>query len=101
MEDGQLVTTTGVNAKAKRNFAFRYQESKDSITAWFTPDDRKVDWFFHELQFEKIEKSWIARGSHWCSPDQYEVAYNFVFRGMYGEPWDEVVGTLHEDTDCF
>jgi hypothetical protein len=30
---------------------------------------------------------WGAKGSHWCSPDTYEVRYEFYFKGADIERW--------------
>jgi hypothetical protein len=60
LEEGQFVTTTGLNLSAKRSYVFRYSETTEKITAWFTKEDRSVDYFFHELEFTRGKNGWVC-----------------------------------------
>jgi hypothetical protein len=75
------------------SYVYRYHEDTDKLTAWFTKDDHKtVDYFFHEIEFlprtgEPGTRGWLAKSSHWCSPDQYDVEYEFRFKGTALQEW--------------
>ncbi len=93
VEDGELVTDTGMSMRGSRRYVYRYQEEADALTAWFVKpwDGKSVDYFFHELQFHVSdrelkstspeEKGWSATSHHLCVPDDYHVTYLFQFRG--------------------
>lgn len=93
VEEGELVTDTGLRMRGSRRYVYRYQEKTDAMTAWFVkPDDGKsVDYFFHELQFHMAdrvhkgaycdEEGWTAKSHHLCVADDYHVNYLFRFRG--------------------
>jgi hypothetical protein len=86
MEEGILKMDNGLTFPATRRYIYRYNEATDSITAWFTSekDNESVGKFFNKWEFEKPsdeEHGWIAKGSHWCSPDTYKNSCEFRFRG--------------------
>lgn len=96
IEDGEFKTDQGFGFRATRRYIYRYDEASDTITVWFAkPDDNKrVDYFFHELQFEDPPASggghkngWPAKSGHLCIDDYYNVNYNFVFDAVNLESW--------------
>ena len=92
-EEGDLVTENGMTMRGSRQYAYRYEERSDAITAWFIKpqDGRSVDYLFHKLRFcvmeagdEKantIREGWVATGHHLCVADDYDSSYLFHFRG--------------------
>jgi hypothetical protein len=92
-EDGELVTKAGMKLEAKRSYVYRYDEVAERITSWFVkPDGETVDYFFHDLSFEKQPEAidgssvdqpggWKATGEHLCNQDRYYVAYRFAYKG--------------------
>lgn len=84
-EEGILKMDNGYTFPATRRYVYRYNETTDAITAWFTADDgESVGNFFNKWEFQKPqddEHGWIAKGSHWCSPDTYKNSCEFRFRG--------------------
>ncbi|KAG9245656.1 flavin-containing monooxygenase-like protein [Calycina marina] len=91
LEQGDLSTETGMNFTAKRSYVYRYSQATDKLTAWFVKEDTSVDYFFHELEFSKGkgDTGWYATSKHWCSPDQYEVEYEFRFKGTNLTEWSQ------------
>ena len=86
MEEGTLKMDNGLTFPATRRYIYRYNDATDAITAWFTSekDNESVGNFFNKWEFEKPsddEHGWIAKGSHWCSPDTYKNNCEFRFRG--------------------
>jgi hypothetical protein len=77
------------------SYAYRYTSSTDKLSAWFIkPDDKTVDYFFHELEFimpppesRDPKKGWKAKSSHFCTPDTYDVQYEFKFQGAQLKEW--------------
>jgi hypothetical protein len=77
------------------SYAHRYTSSTDKLSAWFIkPDDKTVDYFFHELEFvipppssRDPNAGWKAKASHFCTPDTYDVQYEFKFQGVQLKEW--------------
>jgi len=81
---------TNINYSAKQiSYVYRYSEVTDKLTAWFVKDDTSVDYFFHEMDFSKGEEGWLAISKHWCTPDQYDVEYEFKFKGTNLTEWSQ------------
>ncbi|KAJ3497732.1 hypothetical protein NLG97_g1678 [Lecanicillium saksenae] len=96
IEDGEFKTDQGFGFRATRRYIYRYDEASGAITVWFAkPDDNKrVDYFFHELEFDDPPASggghthgWPAKSGHLCIDDYYNVKYNFVFDAVNLESW--------------
>ncbi|KAG0650793.1 Flavin-monooxygenase glucosinolate S-oxygenase 3 [Hyphodiscus hymeniophilus] len=117
VESGEFETSTGMKFTAKRryqpltlllvlmdqanlsSYAHRYTSSTDKLSAWFIkPDDKTVDYFFHELDFivpegsemreaRDLTSGWKAKSSHFCTPDTYDVQYEFKFQGVQLKEW--------------
>ena len=93
IEEGELSTETGLSIKGGRRYVYRYQESSDTITAWFVKADNaaNVDYLFHEVKFRKpltvsadiaVAKTidvLTAYGYHLCVEDHYTAEYNFQY----------------------
>jgi hypothetical protein len=77
------------------SYAHRYTSTTDTLSAWFIkPDDKTVDYFFHELIFsipppeaKDSKAGWKATSSHFCTPDTYDVQYEFKFQGVQLNEW--------------
>ncbi|KAF2740314.1 hypothetical protein EJ04DRAFT_507872 [Polyplosphaeria fusca] len=85
IEEGTFTMDTGLSFPATRRYVYRYDETNDDISAWFVEGDQvTVERLFNRLHFEPPNdksKGWLAKGSHWCDPDQYESSCEFRFRG--------------------
>ncbi|KAJ4344762.1 uncharacterized protein N0V89_012506 [Didymosphaeria variabile] len=85
IEDGTLTMSNGMKFPATRRYVYRYEESNDTVTAWFVDGDGlTVGDFFTRLEFYRptdVEHGWMAKGRHWCSPDTYKSSCEFRFRG--------------------
>ena len=101
MEEGTLVTEQGFSLQGSRRYVYRYQQSTDTITAWFVKPDieASVDYLFHDVEFEgngnetpkqeDEEQSMESRatGHHLCVEDQYDARYGFYFKGSVLNKW--------------
>jgi hypothetical protein len=85
VEEGTLVLDNGASFPASRRYIYRYNEVTDRISAWFTSDDGfSVGALFNTWMFEKPTEQfggWVAKGKHWCEPDNYVNLCEFKFRG--------------------
>ncbi|KNG49273.1 hypothetical protein TW65_04254 [Stemphylium lycopersici] len=85
IEHGTFTMDTGLSFPATRRYVYRYNEAKDSISAWFVDEDNESvgalfnTWAFHAP--EKQHHGWVAKGHHWCDPDTYKNTCEFRFRG--------------------
>ena len=90
IENGELTTEQGLCVKGSRSYVYRFQDSTDSITAWFvkTDDSREVDYLFHIVEFNrnmpllgapKVQYQITANGYHLCVADNYSAEYNFQY----------------------
>jgi hypothetical protein len=85
IEDGTFTMDTGYSFPATRRYVYRYNDSKDEITAWFPDEDGVTTGaFFNKWEFYPPDddyRGWLARGHHWCDPDTYKSSCEFRFRG--------------------
>ncbi|KAF2644334.1 hypothetical protein P280DRAFT_466975 [Massarina eburnea CBS 473.64] len=91
IEEGTFTMDNGFTFPATRRYVYRYDEAADVITTWFAEDDGFTTgalfntWDFYAPQEleepNAMEKGWLAKGHHWCSPDTYKSACEFRFRG--------------------
>ncbi|CAN9425111.1 unnamed protein product [Alternaria alternata] len=85
VEQGTFTMDTGLSFPATRRYIYRYNETRDEITAWFAKDDNKSvgalfnTWGFYAPVDNK--SGWMAKGYHWCDPDTYRNHCEFKFRG--------------------
>ncbi|KAL8829491.1 MAG: hypothetical protein Q9191_001985 [Dirinaria sp. TL-2023a] len=93
-EVGELTTHQGFRLAASRQYAYRYQESKDQISAWFVkPEDgSSVDYLFHTLRFGQLPDDHptsilLANGYHLCVEDNYSAEYKFELNGARNQVW--------------
>lgn len=89
-ETGELVTEMGFKLRADRKYIYRYSQDDDKISMWFTKQDQKtgeedVDYLFHELEFERRDGRWIAKGDHLCNMDMYWALHDFRMEVKNGE----------------
>lgn len=94
IEDGDFTTDQGFGFRATRRYIYRYDEASGLISVWFAkPDDNKrVDYFFHQMEFEAPPAGghahgWPAKSGHLCIDDYYNVKYKFVFDAVNLESW--------------
>lgn len=96
IEDGDFKTDQGFGFRATRRYIYRYDDATGAMTVWFAkPDDNKrVDYFFHEVEFEDLpagpeahQNGWSAKSGHLCIDDYYNVKYNFKFNAVNLESW--------------
>jgi len=101
-EKTELTSSTGDALSGTQHYIYRYDEANDKLGVFFTNRDEALSLgnLFHKVDFEvppeeegspqtsRREKSpWSAKASHFCSPDSYEVAYVFCFRGADLREW--------------
>ncbi|RDW68554.1 hypothetical protein BP5796_09211 [Coleophoma crateriformis] len=93
-EAGEFKIQNGPTFPASRRYAYRYQTSKDELSAWFIKpaDNHTVDYLFHELSFHappdsQPNQGWMAKGKHLCEQDWYNVVYEFQFKGVALQAW--------------
>ncbi len=85
IEEGTFTMDNGLSFSATRRYVYRYNETRDEITAWFVEDGDKTvgalfnTWHFHAPDDDK--RGWMASGYHWCDPDTYRNDCEFRFRG--------------------
>ncbi|GAB7340989.1 hypothetical protein MBLNU457_7323t1 [Dothideomycetes sp. NU457] len=79
-ETGELQTEQGFKLRADMKYIYRLDLENEKISAWFVKDDNgkdDVDYLYHELEFERKDARWIARGDHLCVMDMYWTFYDF------------------------
>ncbi|KAI5795292.1 hypothetical protein EDC01DRAFT_630025 [Geopyxis carbonaria] len=93
VEEGELLTESGLRLKGKRKYIYQLEEETGKITVWFVKiNGETVDYFFHALDFTKMPDQlgtpgvdghggWKASASHLCEKDMYLPAYRFIFKG--------------------
>jgi hypothetical protein len=85
IEEGTLTLDSGASFPASRRYIYRYNEVTDKISAWFADEDGVgVGALFNTWVFERPTgqfEGWVARGEHWCEPDNYTNLCEFKFRG--------------------
>jgi hypothetical protein len=90
LEEGDFVMEQGMEFRANRRYVHRYTESTDTLGVWFVkPDNKTVDYLFHELKILLPEKGsgWRASAHHLCVKDTYDVEYEFRFKGVGLDEW--------------
>jgi len=94
-EQIELTTAAGLKLAGTKQYIYQYDEPNDKLEVYFTKRDysSSLDSLFHRVDFEAPSETalpktpWRAKGSHWCSPDTYEVKYMFYFKGVDVEKW--------------
>ena len=96
-EKTEMIPSTGPQLSGTRQYIYRYNEPDDALDVFFAERGEEVSLgrLFHRLKFEHPPPSqtdtevspWIAKASHFCSPDTYEVAYTFFFDGADLAKW--------------
>lgn len=116
VEDGTFTArdNPAMSFRATRRYVWRYDEEKDRLSVWFaqTDDPSRADYLFHEVEFlvpadeeamaaadgtgaaidaKMVEKEkkrgWLARASHLCIDDLYDVNYEFNFNAVNLKEW--------------
>lgn len=116
VEDGVFTArdTPGLSFRATRRYVWRYEEERDRLSVWFarTDDPARADYLFHEVEFlapadeeamaaadgtgaaadakvisKEKKRGWLARASHLCVEDLYDVNYEFHFRAVNLREW--------------
>ena len=94
-EQTELTTSSGSKLAGTQQYIYQYDEPKDKLEVYFAKRDSgsPLDSLFHRVDFEGPSENappkmpWGAKASHWCSPDTYEVRYEFYFKGADVERW--------------
>ncbi|KAI8962741.1 hypothetical protein F5Y11DRAFT_322069 [Daldinia sp. FL1419] len=105
-----------ISFRATRRYIWRYDEERDVLSVWFarTDDQDRADYLFHEVEFlppveegkaeaqgettpmttgaaaeekETRKKGWLAKASHLCIDDLYDVHYEFNFNAVNLKEW--------------
>ncbi|KAI0842783.1 FAD/NAD(P)-binding domain-containing protein [Hypoxylon sp. FL0890] len=109
IEDGMFTAQNNpaLSFRATRRYIWRYDEESDKLSVWFarTNNPAKADYLFHEVEFlvpgnedevaqdtgaaaeKQREKGWLARASHLCVEDLYDVHYEFLFNAVNLHEW--------------
>ncbi|KAI0385724.1 FAD/NAD(P)-binding domain-containing protein [Hypomontagnella monticulosa] len=117
VEDGMFTArdNPALSFRATRRYVYRYDESRDVMSVWFarTDDARRADYLFHELEFlipdeeedtgevvttgaaveekrrvdGRRKRGWLAKASHLCVEDLYDVHYEFGFNAVNLKEW--------------
>ncbi|KAL9121689.1 MAG: hypothetical protein Q9187_001755 [Circinaria calcarea] len=100
MEEGTLVTEQGFTLQGSRRYIYRYQQSTDTITAWFAkPDTEAADYLFHKVEFQSNDRDLFwqkldeqsnelrATGHHLCVEDHYDATYMFNYKSRVLDKW--------------
>lgn len=97
-EDGTFTArdNPGLSFRATRRYVWRYDELADKLSVWFarTDDQTRADYLFHEVEFKVPssdeadgERGWLAKASHLCIEDLYDVHYEFNFNAVNLKEW--------------
>ncbi|KAI1205320.1 FAD/NAD(P)-binding domain-containing protein [Annulohypoxylon truncatum] len=96
-EDGTFTArdNPGLKFRATRRYVWRYDEMADKLSVWFarTDDQMRADYLFHEVEFlvpsdeDGDGKGWLAKASHLCVEDLYDVHYEFNFKAVNLREW--------------
>ncbi|KAI1642275.1 uncharacterized protein F4817DRAFT_353439 [Daldinia loculata] len=106
-----------ISFRATRRYIWRYDEARDVLSVWFarTDDQDRADYLFHEVEFllpvdeaemkvqgettpmttgaaaeekeKKVKRGWLAKASHLCIDDLYDVHYEFNFKAVNLKEW--------------
>lgn len=110
VEDGVFTArdNPALSFRATRRYVWRYDEEGDRLSVWFarTDDPARADYLFHEVEFlvpgdedrvedtgaaaaadKKEKRGWLARASHLCIEDLYDVHYEFHFNAVNLREW--------------
>jgi len=94
-EKTTLTASSGLQLQGTQQYIYTYDESDDQLEVFFAKREEgfALDYLFHQVHLmSKPEPPgtrvpWRATSSHFCSPDNYNVAYEFYFRGSDLEKW--------------
>ncbi|KAI1376424.1 FAD/NAD(P)-binding domain-containing protein [Hypoxylon crocopeplum] len=116
VEDGIFTArdNPGLAFRATRRYVWRYDEDNDKLSVWFarTDDAARADYLFHEVEFiapaaededgaagdtgaaveekrsdGRRRRGWLAKASHLCIEDLYDVHYEFNFQAVNLKEW--------------
>ncbi|KAI1412532.1 FAD/NAD(P)-binding domain-containing protein [Hypoxylon sp. FL1857] len=105
VEDGVFTArdNPALSFRATRRYVWRYDEEADRLSVWFarTDDPARADYLFHEVEFlvpdsedgvedttAKRKRGWLAKASHLCIEDLYDVHYEFQFNAVNLREWN-------------
>ncbi|KAI2463085.1 FAD/NAD(P)-binding domain-containing protein [Annulohypoxylon bovei var. microspora] len=107
VEDGTFTSrdNPALAFRATRRYVWRYDERADRLSVWFarTDDQMRADYLFHEVEFlvppDQSDgegegeggdggKGWLAKASHLCIEDLYDVHYEFKFNAVNLKEWN-------------
>ena len=95
-----MVTDQGFEMRADQKYIYRLSPEDEKISVWFVkemPAGRlDVDYLYHELEFDRKDGRWIARGDHLCDMDMYWSLYDFRMAQEDGKPVLSLWGLRHQ-----
>ena len=100
-EEGEFVTDGNLTMRARRQYAYRYEEEVDKLSVWFVKSDQyaSTDYLFHYFDFTDEGRGFrdensgmpgvvlVAKGHHLCVDDDYTAEYTFTFLGQVLMEW--------------
>ena len=86
IEKTLLTTSEGLQLQGGQQYIYQYDEPNDQLEVYFTKRDEvfTLDYLFHQINILPTEPDcpWRAKSNHICTPDNYDVAYEFYFHGV-------------------
>jgi len=80
-----LTTSKGLQLQGTQQYIYQYDEPNDKLKVYFTKRDEAftLDYLFHQINLlpPSPHGPWQATSNHFCTPDTYDVAYEFHFQG--------------------
>ena len=81
-----LTTSRGLQLQGTQQYIYQYDEDLDKLQVYFTKRDEEfaLDYLFHQINISPPQGNfspWQATSHHLCTPDTYDVAYEFHFQG--------------------
>ena len=80
-----LTTSKGLQLQGTQQYIYQYDEPNDKLEVYFTKRDEAftLDYPFHQINLlpPSAHSPWQATSNHFCTPDTYDVAYEFHFQG--------------------
>ena len=94
-ETTTLTTSSGLQLQGTQQYIYTYDEGNDQLEVFFAKREEgfALDYLFHQVHLvSKPDPAgkrapWHATSSHFCSPDNYKVTYEFYFRGSDLDKW--------------
>lgn len=81
-----LTTSKGLQLQGTQQYIYQYDEPLDKLVVYFSKRDEvfTLDYLFHQINLSPPKNNfspWRATSNHFCTPDTYDVSYEFHFQG--------------------